>query len=158
MSTTEPLKVVDTELNNQVVDNLEVVDQTNNPVVDIPKVVDTMITTKEKVVDNRKDNLVVDKNISVVDTEPKKKIVDTMTTTNNPVVDQKEQGAKMSTTEEKIIQSELSEIEKYNEQVYQRAKTRDPKRFFTFPDGRKIVRTKCGCVPLGYNGIVPIYD
>ena len=51
---------------------------------------------------------------------------------------------------------EMNEITLYNELVYQRAGmkylnlikvsgTKDPNRFFTFADGRKIVRTKCGC-------------
>jgi len=37
------------------------------------------------------------------------------------------------------------DLEAYNAEVYKRFGTTDPKRFFTFSDGRKIVRTSCGC-------------
>jgi hypothetical protein len=40
-------------------------------------------------------------------------------------------------------------LEAYNAEVYKRASvlTKDPEAFFTFPDGRKIIRTVCGCNP-----------
>jgi len=39
------------------------------------------------------------------------------------------------------------DIEAHNQEVYKRAGTKDPQRFFTFPNGQKIVRTRCGCNP-----------
>ena len=37
------------------------------------------------------------------------------------------------------------DIQAYNKEVYRRAGTSEETRFYTFIDGRKIVRTKCGC-------------
>jgi hypothetical protein len=85
MSTTEPLKVVDTKNILPVVDI---------PVVDTNKIVVDMTTTKKEVgvVDNLKSLVVDSQNNQVVDTEPKKAIVDQkdMSTTenNNPVYNQ----------------------------------------------------------------------
>jgi hypothetical protein len=50
------------------------------------------------------------------------------------------------------VQSEskiVVDLEAYNTEVYKRASvlTKDPAAFFTFPDGRKIIRTVCGCNP-----------
>lgn len=46
-----------------------------------------------------------------------------------------------------LVVDQVVDIQTYNEQVYQRAGTREETRFYTFNDGKKIVRTKCGCNP-----------
>jgi len=38
-------------------------------------------------------------------------------------------------------------FDKFNEEVFKRAGTSEETRFYTFSDGRKIVRTMCGCNP-----------
>lgn len=50
----------------------------------------------------------------------------------------------------KVVDKNLDKVvdlEVYNAEVYKRASvlTKDPEAFFTFPDGRKIIRTICGC-------------
>ena len=102
-------------------------------VVDRIKVVDTSLKTvvdnqlNISVVDQPLNNLVVDiKNSSVVDNKLNL-VVDIEK--NNLVVDQL-----------KIV-----DIQAYNEQIFKRAGTREELRFYSFLDGKKIVRTMCGC-------------
>jgi len=56
----------------------------------------------------------------------------------------------INTTKEKVvdkINNSVVDIQAFNEKVYQRARTSEETRFYTFSDGRKIVRTMCGCNP-----------
>lgn len=39
------------------------------------------------------------------------------------------------------------DIQTFSAEVYKRAGTKEEARFYTFLDGKKIVRTKCGCNP-----------
>ena len=43
------------------------------------------------------------------------------------------------------VEQKVVDIEAFNELVFKRAGTTEESRFYTFLDGKKIVRTKCGC-------------
>jgi len=56
----------------------------------------------------------------------------------------------INTTKEKVvdkINNSVVDIQAFNEEVFKRAGTSEETRFYTFSDGRKIVRTMCGCNP-----------
>lgn len=64
-------------------------------------------------------------------------------------LEQGDYGIKDKQVIQEILQElNRKEVEIYNEKVYQRAGTREEARFYTFPDGKKIVRIKCGCNPV----------
>jgi len=112
------------KLKGLVVDNLN-----NRPVVDI----------SNSVVDQNKEIKVVDM-LKIVDIKPET-VVDKMVVdreSDNLVVDRVPPVSKI-----------VVDLEAYNAEVYKRASvlTKDPAAFFTFPDGRKIIRTVCGCNP-----------
>jgi len=86
---------------------------------------------KELVVD-----FVVDtNNISVVDI---KQVVDT---NFKSVVDM------MVVDRVQPVNKKVVDIQAFNEEVSRKARTKEETRFYTFSDGRKIVRTMCGCNP-----------